>query len=272
MADEDTLSLRNLSRFRNYLVSSIGNLKRKALCVLDQIFPEYNSVFSDVFGKTSKELLLQLNSPSDFEDISSEKLEDILSKVTLKKLASKKLDTVSALAKNSFGITFCIDSFSFQLKLLIQQINFIESQISDVEFQIDIILKKLDSPLTTIPGISSIAAATILGEIGDINRFSNASKLVAYAGLDASVSQSGEYECTNNHMSKRGSPYLRKILFRSAFVASYYDPIFSAYYQKKRSEGKHHNVALGAVARKLCYTIFAILKKNCTYEVRYPNV
>lgn len=178
-----------------------------------------------------------LNSSSDFEDISFEKLEDILSKVTLKKLASKKLDTVSALAKNSFGITFCIEGFSFQLKLLIQQINFIENQISEVELQIDNILKKLDSPLTTIPRISSIAAATILGEIGDINRFSNASKLVAYAGLDASVSQSGEYECTNNHMSKRGSPYLRKLFFRSAFVASYYDPIFSAYYQKKCSEG-----------------------------------
>ncbi len=270
LADEDTMSLRNLSRFRNYLIGSIGDLKRKTICVLDQIFPEYHHAFSNVFGKTSKELLLQLNSPSDYEDVSSEQLEELLSQVTLKGYAAKKFKDVSSLAKTSFGITFCVDSFSFQLKLLIEQINFIENQVSDVESQMSELLEKIKTPITTIPGIGNVIGATILGEIGDINRFSNASKLVAYAGIDASVSQSGEYECINNHMSKRGSPYLRKALFRAAFVASNTDPVFKAYYQKKRMEGKHHNVAVGAVARKLCYTIFTILKNNVTYEIQAP--
>ena len=71
-------------------------------------------------------------------------------------------------------------------------------------------------------------------------------------------------------MSKRGSPYLRKALFRAAFVASNTDPVFKAYYQKKRMEGKHHNVAVGAVARKQCYTIFTILKNNVSYEIQAP--
>lgn len=74
----------------------------------------------------------------------------------------------------------------------------------------------------------------------------------------------------NNHMSKRGSPYLRKALFRATFVASNSDPVFKAYYQKKRMEGKHHNVAVGAVARKLCYSICAVLKNNVPYEVQSP--
>lgn len=271
LADEDTLSLRNLSRFRNYLVSSIGDLKRKTICVLDQIFPEYHCAFSDVFGKTSKELLLQLNSPSDYEDVTSAQLEALLSQVTLKGYAAKKFKDISALAKTSFGITFCVDSFSFQLKLLIEQINFIEKQVSDVESQMSELLKKIKTPITTIPGIGDVIGATILGEVGDIYRFSSGAKLVAYAGIDASVSQSGEYECINNHMSKRGSPYLRKALFRAAFVASNTDPVFKAYYQKKRMEGKHHNVAVGAVARKLCYTIYAVLKNNVPYEVQYPR-
>ena len=73
--------------------------------------------------------------------------------------------------------------------------------------------------LITIPGIGNVTAAIILGEIGDINRFDNPSKLVAYAGLDATVSQSGEYECSTNHLSKRGSPYLRKALYQAAFIA-----------------------------------------------------
>lgn len=267
LADENTMSLRNLSRFRNYLKSSISDLKRKSVCILDQIFPEYSSIFSDIFGKTSKELLVQLNSPSDFQEITSAQLENLLSQITLKNFATKKINHISKIAKNSFGIKFCIESFSFQMKLLIEQISFIEKQVTDVENEISKLLDKINSPITTIPGIGNIIGAIILGEIGDINRFSNASKLVAYAGLDASISQSGEYESTRNHMSKRGSPYLRRAIFQAAFVASNNDPVFSAYYQKKRLEGKHHNVAIGAVSRKLCHTIYAILKNNFSYEV-----
>lgn len=266
-ADENTMSLRNLSRFLNYLKSSISDLKRKSICILDQIFPEYSSIFSDIFGKTSKELLVQLNSPSDFEDITSKQLESILSQITLKNFAAKKINHISKIAKNSFGIRFCIESFSFQMKLLIEQISFIEKQVIDVENEISKLLDKINSPITTIPGIGNIIGAIILGEIGDINRFSNASKLVAYAGLDVSISQPGEYESTRNHMSKRGSPYLRRAIFQAAFVASNNDPVFSAYYQKKRLEWKHLNVAIGAVSQKLCHTIYAILKNNLSYEV-----
>jgi len=114
------MSLRNISRFRNYLIGSIGDLKRKTICVLDQLFPEYQSVFYDISGKTSKEPLLQLNSPSDYKNISSEQLSETLEKFTLKKFAEKKITSVADIAKISFGITFCVDSFSFQLKLLIE--------------------------------------------------------------------------------------------------------------------------------------------------------
>lgn len=268
LADENTMSLRNLSRFRNYLISSIGDLKRKVICVLDQVFPEYQSVFSDIFGKTSKELLAHFQTADDFENITAEQLKNVLENVTLKGFLKNKISHISELAANSFGLKFCRDSFSLQLKLLIEQITFIEAQISDVETEINIILDKINSPIKTIPGIGSVTAAVILGEIGDISRFSNASKLAAYAGIDASVSQSGEYQSSNSKMSKRGSPYLRKALFNAALIAAFHDPVFSAFYQKKRSEGKHHLTAIGAVARKLCNTIFAVLKYNTPYEVQ----
>lgn len=265
LSDENTMSLRNLSRFRNYLVSSIGDLKRKVICVLDQVFPEYCTVFSDIFGETSKELLAHFQTVDDFENISSEHLERALENITFKSFAKSKITQISELASNSFGLKFCRDSFSLQLKLLIEQIKFIEAQVSDVEDEIKIILDKINSPITTIPGIADVTAAVILGEIGDISRFSNASKLAAYAGIDASVSQSGEKESINNKMSKRGSPYLRKALFNAALVAAFHDPVFSAFYQKKRSEGKHHLTAIGAVSRKMCNTIFAVLKYNQEY-------
>jgi len=268
LSNEDYLSLRNLSRFRSYLISSIGDLKRKTIALLDQVFPEYASSFSNIFGKTSKEILSNFSTPSDFEDINSDDLNTFLESVTRKNYASKKIDELSKKASSSFGINFCLDSFSLQIKMLIEQISFIQNQVSDVENEIEVLLEKLNSPITTIPGIGSVNAATILGEIGDIKRFSNPSKLVAYAGLDASVSQSGEYESTYNHMSKRGSPYLRRALFQSALRAEFCDPVFSDYYQKKISEGKHHLVATNAVARKLCHTIFAVLTKNEPYQVQ----
>lgn len=268
LSNEDYLSLRNLSRFRSYLISSIGDLKRKTIALLDQVFPEYASSFSNIFGKTSKEILSNFSTPSDFEDINSDDLNTFLESVTRKNYASKKIDELSKKASSSFGINFCLDSFSLQIKMLIEQISFIQNQVSDVENEIEVLLEKLNSPITTIPGIGSVNAATILGEIGDIKRFSNPSKLVAYAGLDASVSQSGEYESTYNHMSKRGSPYLRRALFQSALRAEFCDPVFSAYYRKKITEGKHHLVATNAVARKLCHTIFAVLTKNEPYQVQ----
>lgn len=265
LSDENTMSLRNLSRFRSYLVSSIGDLKRKVICVLDQVFPEYQSAFFDIFGQTSKELLSHFQTADDFENISSEQLEAVLENVSFKGFAKNKISRISELAATSFGLKYCRDSFALQLKLLIEQIRFIEAQVSDVETEIKTILGKIDSPVTTIPGIGNVTAAAILGEIGDISRFSNASKLAAYAGIDASVSQSGEYQSTNNKMSKRGSAYLRKALFQTALIAAFHDPVFSAFYQKKRSEGKHHLTAVGAVARKLCNTIFAVLKNNTPY-------
>lgn len=265
LSDEDTMSLRNLSRFRSYLISSVKDLKRKVICVRDQVFPEYQSAFSNIFGETSKELLSHFQTADDFEHISSEQLETVLENVSLKRFARNKISQISQLAATSFGLKFCRDSFSLQLKLLIEQIRFIEAQASDVESEIKNILDKMDSPITTIPGIGYINAAVILGEIGNISRFSNASKLAAYAGIDASVSQSGEYQATNNKMSKRGSPNLRKALFQAALIAAFHDPVFSAFYQKKRSEGKHHLTAVGAVARKLCNTIFAVLKHNTPY-------
>ena len=268
LSNEDYLSLRNLSRFRSYLISSIGDLKRKTIALLDQVFPEYASSFSNIFGKTSKEILSNFSTPSDFEDINSDDLNTFLESVSKKNYASKKIDELSKKASSSFGINFCLDSFSLQIKMLIEQISFIQNQVSDVENEIEVLLEKLNSPITTIPGIGSVNAATILGEIGDIKRFSNPSKLVAYAGLDASISQSGEYESTYNHMSKRGSPYLRRALFQSALRAEFCDPVFSDYYQKKISEGKHHLVATNAVSRKLCHTIFAVLTKNEPYQVQ----
>ena len=265
LADEDLFSLRSLTRFRTYLVESISDLKRKVVCVLDQVFPEYQSIFSDIFGKTSKEILLQFSSPIDFELVSSQTLAGLLAKLSRKQVGSVKADQLKAAASCSFGVTFAKSSFTFQLKALIEQIAFIEKQVKETETEIAGIMEKLDSPITTITGIGSVTGAAIISEIGDISKFDSPRKLVAFAGLDATVTQSGEFEAAHNVMSKRGSPYLRKAIFQAALVAAFKDPVLSAYYQKKRAEGKHHLTCIGAVARKMCNIIYAVVKNNQPY-------
>ena len=265
LADEDLFSLRTLTRFRTYLVESISDLKRKVVCVLDQIFPEYQSIFSDIFGKTSKEILLQFSSPIDFETISSQSLAELLAQLSRQKVGAAKAEQLKAAASSSFGITFAKNSFTFQLKALIEQISFIENQVKETESEISNIMRKLDSPITTITGIGNVTGAAIISEIGDISKFDNPRKLVAFAGLDATVTQSGEFEASHNVMSKRGSPYLRKAIFQAALIASFHDPVLSVYYQKKKAEGKHHLTCVGAVARKMCNIIYAVLKNNQPY-------
>lgn len=267
LSNEDLFSLRNICRMRNYLVQSAGDLKRKIICILDQVFPEYQSIFSNTFGTTSKQLLLDYSSPADFEELSVETLTETLETLSRKKIGKDTAQKLIDSAKNSFGVTFSKESFTFQLKLLIEQVKFIEDQVKECETKIKELMTKIDSPITTIPGIGPVLGAIIISEFGDISRFDKPSKLVAFAGIDATVSQSGEFEGTHNVMSKRGSPYLRKALFQAALVASNSDPVLKAFYQKKRAEGKHHKTCIGAVARKLCNIIFAVLKNNKPYEV-----
>ena len=126
--------------------------------------------------------------------------------------------------------------------------------------------EKFDCYLHTIPGIGIIGAATILAEIGDISRFKNSSSLIAFAGIDPTVRQSGEFNSTHNHMSKRGSPYLRHAIFLAATTCSFHNSPLNAYYKKKRDQGKHHLTATGAVARKLTTVIYAVLRDSKPYE------
>lgn len=269
LAKEPFLELKQLSRYRLFLVDECSDIKRKIISLLDQVFPEYSKIFSDTFGSASKEVLLNCPTPEDMLNISSEKLIGILKTSSKGRFTESKSDGLKAAAKSSFGIKFAAKAFSLQIRQLILQINQIEEHISEIESEISKILSEIDTQITSITGIGDVLGAIILSEIGNISRFSEASKLVAFAGLDVSVKQSEEFSATHNKLSKRGSPYLRRAIWLAATVASFKDPALSVYYQSLKDRGKHHLVAVGAVARKICNIIFAVLRDNKPYK---PNL
>jgi transposase len=268
VANEEALALRQLCRFRSYEVDTCSDLKRKAIALLDQIFPEYANMFSDVFGITSKEVLTNFTTPEELSQINTRKLSTLINKASKGRFGTEKALEMKAIASKSLGIRIAIDAFAFQLRQIVEQLEFIENKVADLDNQIAEYMKRSDSYITTIPGIGHVLGAVIISEIADISRFSDAKKIVAYAGLDASVNDSGDFEGSNMHMSKRGSPYLRRAIFTAASVASWCDPELSSYYQRLKARGKHHYVAVGAVARKLCYIIFAVLTENRPFESR----
>lgn len=266
LPEDAMLGLRQLCRHRTDLVDFTSELKCKIIGLLDRIFPEYSKLFSDTFGKSSVELLSQHTTPEEIASLSAKKLAALLSKCSRGRFGTQKAEQIKAAAKNSFGIKLGADIFALQIRQLLEQIALVEDQISVIEAEMDHRLSSLNSFITTIPGIGPVLGASIISEIGDISTFTSAEKLVAFAGIDPSVVQSGDFEGTRGKMSKRGSPHLRRALWLAAQCAAMQDgSIFRAYYLKKISEGKHHFTAIGAVARKLTYTVFAVLRDNKPY-------
>lgn len=271
LSEENIVALRQLSRYRLALVDSCSDCKRRVIALLDQVFPEYDKLFSDTFGSSSSELLMKCPTPEDMLEISTEDLANILNKASHGRFGNEKAEQIKNAAKNTFGIAFAKDAFAFQIRQLMEQISFTEIQLDELEEQISQLLHETDQYITTIPGIGDVLGAIIVSEIGDIHRFERPNQLVAFAGLDVSVKQSGEFSGTKNKISKRGSPYLRRAIWLAASRAAFCDPILSEYYRSLRSRGKHHLTAVGAVARKLCNIIFVILRENRPYEPIPPK-
>ena len=266
MADENILAMRQLCRYRDSIISSRTEIKLRIGTIMEQIFPEYEKQFSSLWVSTSMGILEKYLTPENIENAPIDELFEIIKDKSHNRLTRAKAISIKEAAADTFGIKIAQDAFSFQLKQLIDRMNFLDKQIEALDCQILEYYEKFDCYLHTIPGIGMIAAATILAEIGDINRFKSSSALVAFAGIDPTVRQSGEFSSTHNHMSKRGSPYLRHAIFLAATTCSFHNSPLNAYYKKKRDQGKHHLTATGAVARKLTSVIYAVLRDSKPYE------
>ena len=266
MADENILAMRQLCRYRDSVISSRTEIKLRIGTIMEQIFPEYEKQFSSLWVSTSMGILEKYLTPENIENAPIDELFEIIKDKSHNRLTKAKAISIKEAAADTFGIKIAQDAFSFQLKQLIDRMNFLDKQIEALDCQILEYYEKFDCYLHTIPGIGMIAAATILAEIGDINRFKSSSALVAFAGIDPTVRQSGEFSSTHNHMSKRGSPYLRHAIFLAATTCSFHNIPLNAYYKKKREQGKHHLTATGAVARKLTTIIYAVFRDGKPYE------
>lgn len=265
LKDDKLLMVRELSRQRFYLVDMNADLKRKTVVIMDKIFPEFQNIFSDMFGKTSIALLKKCPSTKEVMEIPLDELSSIIRKASRGKFSEVKAIEIRRVAQNSFNALVDPSSLSFLVKQMIEQIELLEKQIEEQEKEISRIFSKLNSKITQIPGIGPVLGAVILSEIGDINRFSSSKKLVAFAGIDPSIKQSGNFLSSENHMSKRGSPYLRRALWIASFVNLNHNKEMIHIYRRKISNGKGHYKTMGFLCHKLLNVVYTVLKNDADY-------
>ena len=264
--DVKTLQLKSLCRFRQKLKKSKARLKIQLVSYVDMIFPELQFFFkSGLHIKTCYELLKAYSSPDDIAALHLTKLSNLLSKASRGRFGKEDARSLKSLAASSVGVKNTY--ISIQITQTIAQIELIESQLDELELIIGQAMDELDSVIMTVPGIGKLNGAMILGEIGDIHRFSHPSKLLAYAGLDPVVNQSGKFTAKRTRMSKRGSKVLRYALINAAWNVSLNNDTFKRYFDSKIAQGHSHYDALAHTAHKLVRVLFKLLTDNVTFAL-----
>lgn len=150
LPDDSLLSLKQLTRFRTNLVDNVSALKNQTISILDKVFPEFASLFSDAFGETAKQILLIAPTPNEILKLNSKRLYNLVNKASKGRFKTEFVTKLADTAKNSFDIKISSSVCSFEIKQVINQIVFIENQISDLEEEIHNIYQSLDSHLILI--------------------------------------------------------------------------------------------------------------------------
>lgn len=233
---------------------------------LDQVFPALQYFFkSGIHQKAVYAILEESPSANQIASLHLIHLKNPLVSNSHGRFKKEMALELRVLAQKSVGTAG--KSLSVQITQSIARIELLESQIDAVESEIKDIVSSLDSPIMTIPGIGPVNGGMILGEIGDINRFSKPRKLLAFADLDPSVYLSGNFSAKKTRLSKRGSSALRYALMNAAHNVVKNNQTFRNYYDSKRAESRGHYNALGHCAGKLVRVIYKMLKDDVKYNL-----
>ena len=256
-------SLKSLCRTRDRLVRERSKFKIYITNELDKSFPEIKKFFDN---KISITLLYILEKYKNKNKIALMKDYDSIRKVSAANFSFTRFLLLKQLAKESIGHP--TETSDFLIESYVKSINCLSEQIDSIEKQIIEAVRKLDTHILSIPGIAEISAGSIIAEFGDIKNFESPEKMLAFAGLEPSIRQSGTLS-TEGHMVKHGSGYLRNTIMRVVNSLVMHDQVFNDYYNKKRDEGKHHLVAQSHVAKKLIRIIYTLETKGIDYDINF---
>lgn len=246
--------LKSLTRYRFDKVQERAKLKTSVSRLVNILFPELEQLMPTLHMTSVYALLSEFPGASYVVSTHLSHLKHLLHEASKGHYGRDMAISIRQAATSSIGSV--LPAKSLELKHTIRLIDVISSEIDEIEAAINAIMDRLNSPITTIPGIKNRMGAMILAEIGDFSRFDNPDQILAYAGLSPSTYQSGQLTSSYAHMEKRGSRYLRYALFNATIYVCIWEPTFKAYLDKKRTEGKHYYVAISHACKKLIRVIY----------------
>ncbi|VEU79703.1 IS110 family RNA-guided transposase [Haploplasma axanthum] len=245
-------ALKSLTRERSKLISFRTAQYNMITKTLDIIFPEFNPFMKEQgYSDTSLYILSYFKSPDKIAKMTDLHYDKIRKK-SMGKFSYPKFMKLKELAKETIGT-----SQDYHLDRLSTSISYVEKLNTDIkviESRITELMKKYPTYFGSIKGIGTLTEAIILAEYGNISLYDSPSQMVSYAGLDSTIKQSGTMSTTGK-LVKRGSKYLRSALINITLILMVNNPLFYAYYHKKKQEGKHHRVAQVNLAKKLIRVI-----------------
>lgn len=255
-----TYSLKSLCRTREHLIKERSKFATLLTNELDKSFPELKPFFNDIISST---LLFILDKYKNASHIALMKDYDSIRCISHGKFTYAKFAKLKELAKNTVG--YYDDNTDLLISTYVSLYNYFNDKIDPIDKQISTIIKELNPSILSIPGIGEITAASILAEYGDISCFSSPAKMLAFAGLEPSIIQSGTLQ-SDGKMVKHGSSHLRYVLMNASLTLLKFNSTFYDFYLKKRSEGKSHRVALSHVCKKLVRLIYTLETKHVNFD------
>ena len=264
--DVQLLKLRGLCKTRQNLILMRTRCKIQLGTFVDQLFPELNAFFRAGLHINVSYMLLKTHPrPAEVRSLHLTYLSNLLQKASRGWYNKADAIRLRELANQSIGTDS--PALALQIKQAVAQIELFSNQLEQVDSEITYIMDSINSPIMSVPGIGYLNGAMILSGIGNIQRFSSPAKLLAFAGLDPAVIQSGNFNARSTRMSKRGNSLLRYALINAAHNVVRNNETFSLYYASKTAQGKSHYNALGHTAHKLVRVIFTLLTRNVLFDL-----
>jgi transposase len=264
------LTCRRLTRLHHNMVRQESRIKQWLWAQIHPVWPEYEPLFATPFCKTGRKLLQTVPVPQDVLALPQEELLELIRKTSRGMYGTAQVDQIRQAAVNSVGSTRGMTATRLSIRLLLAQLAALEPIREQLENEIKTLAGRLPDYLMSLPGASPISIVSLFGETDPIEAFPSPSQLIAFAGLDLVVSQSGEYQASRRHISKRGSPHLRHTLWTMAHRACYQEGDLRNYWLRRKALGLSHLEAVIAVAIKLCPVVWRIMTDCRNYLPQRP--
>jgi transposase len=264
------VELRQAARFAMTLVTEQAKVCQRLIRLVDLGFPELGELFDDPTCRTAREVLRIAPTARAATRRRTATLANANASPGHRRLGTAKAERLQAAAADSIAVPELDAEVAFEVGLLLDQFDLLERQIEEADRRVATLLDgETARRLQTIPGIGPSIVATLLAEIGDIERFTDFDQLLAYAGVhpaERSSGNKGSNPETSWHMSKAGNSHLRAAAYRMAVVGVQHNPVIAAHYARKRAAGKSKMNALGHCMRKALSIVWGVWRNGHDFD------